>query len=529
MKVTVAALPRLAAALHHVAPPPPASTRPLIGIFAVLLGALIATLFTRVTSFALADLRGAVHAGYDEGAWLTTAETVGQMSIGPLAAWLGLVFGPRRVLGISTAVFGAVSALAPFSPNLHTLEAAELILGITSGCYIPLTIAFVLQSLPQRWWPYGIAAYGLNLELSLNIPASLEGYYFDHLSWHWVYWQGTVLAVPTLICILISMPRPPVNWAAFRGADFPGMLYFSAGFSLLYAAIDQGNRLDWLHSGTIVGLLAAGLVLLAAFLLRELIIDRPWINLGYLRHRNIALLLLLLAMYRFAILSTNFIIPQYLTSVQGFRALEVGDVLIWIAVPQFLIGPVIATVLRFVDPRSVMSVGLLAIGVACVLETNLTPDWQSDDFLFSQVLQAFGQSTALIALVMFNVRHFRPADALTFGVLLQTARLFGGEIGSGFMQTFVRLHEQSASFLVGLHVQAGDPAIVSRLAGLEQSMLPRAPSVDVAQGRALALLGATVQKQASVISFIDGFALVALTVVAMLGVVALLRRPPPAV
>jgi MFS transporter, DHA2 family, multidrug resistance protein len=168
--------------MHHDAPAPPLCTRPIIGIGAVLLGSLISTLFTRITTFGLADLRGAVHAGFDEGAWITTAATVGQMCIGPIAAWIGLVFGPRRVLLVSASTFALASALIPFAPDLASVLVGQAVAGLASGTFIPLTIGFVVQSLRPALWPYGIAAYGLNLELSLNIPASLEGWYVDHLS-----------------------------------------------------------------------------------------------------------------------------------------------------------------------------------------------------------------------------------------------------------------------------------------------------------------------------------------------------------
>jgi DHA2 family multidrug resistance protein len=98
--------------------PPAISARPFIGVLAVLIGAIISTLDSRITSFGLADVRGAVHAGFDEGAWITTAFTVGQMMIGPISAWLGGVFGPRRVLTISVVVFGISNWLLPLSPSL---------------------------------------------------------------------------------------------------------------------------------------------------------------------------------------------------------------------------------------------------------------------------------------------------------------------------------------------------------------------------------------------------------------------------
>src|SRR5262249_24796404 len=153
--------------------------------------------------------------------------------------------------------------------------------------------------------------------------ASLEGWYLDHLSWRWIFWQSLPLVPPMLACIYFGMPRQPVNRDALRGADIAGMFYAASGFSMIYAALDQGNRLDGLNSGTVTGLLLGGGVLLAAFVLRALTAEHPWINLRFVLQRNIALLMTILVLYRFVILSTIYLIPQYLTTVQNFRSLEI--------------------------------------------------------------------------------------------------------------------------------------------------------------------------------------------------------------
>ena len=517
---------RLAPHAHHVAPAAPLCTRPIVGIAAVLLGSVISTLFSRITTFGLADLRGAVHAGFDEGAWITTAATVGQMCIGPVAAWLGLVFGPRRVLMVSASVFAVASALIPYAPDLASVLVGQAVAGLASGTFIPLTIGFVLQSLRPALWPYGIAAYGLNLELSLNVPAALEGWYIEHLSWHWIFWQGTLLALPMLAAIYFGMPRQPVHREALRDADFWGMFYAAAGFSMLYAALDQGNRLDWLNSGLICGLLLGAAVLIAAFIVQILMAEHPWISPRFLLQRNIALLMTILVLYRFIILSTSYLIPQYLTTVQNFRSLEVGKVLAWIAVPQFLLVPLIATVLRWIDPRLILALGLWCVGLACFMASDLTRDWATDDFLASQVLQAFGQSAALISLVLFAVRHLRPADAVTFGVVLQTARLLGGEAGNAFMQTYVRVREQVDSNLLGLHVMSGDVDTADRLAAYANAIAARSDGVAGASARAASLLVQAVRNQANVLSYRDGFIVVAFAVIVMLLLTALLRPAP---
>lgn len=129
-------------------------------------------------------------------------------------------------------------------------------------------------------------------------------------------------------------------------------------------------------------------------------------------------------------------------------------------------------------------------------------------------------------LVLFAVRHLRPADALTFGVLLQTARLLGGEIGNAFMQTFVRVREQVASNLVGQHVQSGGILVGERLDAYTNGLLAQSEGVTHASARAASLLGQAIRDQANVLSYEDGFTIVSLTVAAMLVLTALLRPPP---
>src|ERR1700742_2061432 len=111
-------------------PPPTAPTKiPWLGLTAVLLGTFISTLNTRLSTFGLADIRGAVHAGFDEGAWITTAATVAQMLIAPVAIWLGAIYGPRRVLMGAAVAFAAVSTITPLSTNLPMLLGLQFLGG----------------------------------------------------------------------------------------------------------------------------------------------------------------------------------------------------------------------------------------------------------------------------------------------------------------------------------------------------------------------------------------------------------------
>ena len=505
---------------------PMITARPLIGVAAVLLGAVISTLNSRLTTFGLADVRGAVHAGFDEGAWIPTAFTVGQMMIGLVSAWLGGVFGPRRVLMISATIFAISNFLLPLSPDLHYVLVFQSISGLASGTFIPLTIGFVVQNLPTQLVIYGVAAYSLNLELSLNVAASIEGWFDDHWSWKWIFWDTALLTPLMLICIHFGMARQSVNRELLKNADWAGMLYASVGFSLLYAALDQGNRLDWLNSGLINALLLGGILLLVAFVVHELWHPRPWINLRFAVSGNMPLLLLFIAFFRFVILSTSFIIPQYLTTVQNYRAIEVGGVLKWIALPQFLTAPVVATILRFVDARLTMALGFALVGCACFMAGQLTHEWIGEDFLPSQLVQAVGQSFGLTSVVWFSLKHLRPTEIFTFGALLQTGRLFGAQLGAAFVQTFLRIREQTYSNLIGLHVNAGSLLTDQRLDEYARAVTGRSVGQPEAAARATALLARSVQNQAYVLAYIDGFMVLGFAVIGALLLMLLLRDPP---
>src|SRR5580692_7470091 len=503
------------------------SLRPYVGILGVLIGAILSFVGSRITTFGLADVRGGLHFGFDEGAWMTTSFGVGQMMVGVACPYLGAIFSVRRILLHGMALLFVASLLGPLSPNLTAFLTAQFLAGVGSGTFIPLTIGFIVRNVPQRLVLYGLAVYAMNSELSQNVSASLEGWYTENWSWRWIEWQNCIALPLMFACIWYGVPREKINTALLRHLDWPGLIYAGFGLALLYAGLDQGNRLDWNNNGLVNGLLLSGGLLTLAFVVRELWIEKPFLNLRLLAKEGLVPILLLVTGFRFIILSTAYIIPTYLQVVQNYRELQVGAVLLWIALPQFAIVIPLGWLLSRVDARWVLAFGAILIGVASLMGTLLTQDWATDDFLPSQILQAIGQSCALTSVVVLAVQSMSPADILTIGTLLQTSRLFGGEIGTAFMQTFVRVREQVHSNLVGLHVDGAAGLTIDRLNAYRGAV--GAHMADLAQvtGSAAKLLGMTVAQQASVLAYIDGFTAAAAGALVCLMLVALMRRPPP--
>jgi DHA2 family multidrug resistance protein len=323
------------------------------------------------------------------------------------------------------------------------------------------------------------------------------------------------------------MPRRPVDRVLLARTDWIGIVYAGVGFGLLYAGLDQGNRLDWLNSGTICGLLLAGALLVIAFLVQEAHAEYPLIHLPVLFRSNVAVPALLISIYGFGSTATGFVLPDYLTRIQGLRQLQIGDVLNWIALPQIVLVPLVSLLLRYTDARLVLVFGFATIALGSWMDTGLTHDWAGGDFLPSQCVEAVGLALAITALVTYAISNITPAQAAAIAATIQIARLFGSEVGSAVIQTFVRVREQTYSNLIGLHLIGGSEAtegVAAQLAGPFGSR-PTGLGDPAAQG--LGVLAVRLQREAYVLAYIDAFWLVAW--VSLLGIllVMVLRRPPP--
>jgi len=505
----------------------PAQTRiPWLGLVAVLFGAIATTLTSRLTSQGLADIRGALGAGFDEGAWITTAFTASQMFIGPVTVRLGRNFGARNVLLIGCALYGVSELLIPLAPNLDSVLALQVVAGLGSGTFIPLTPAFILLNLPQPLRPYGVAAYVMNIVLALNVAATFEGWYTEHAAWQWIFWQNAVVSVPLFACYWFGLPDIGFDRTQHQSTNYRAALYGSVGFALIFIALDQGDRLDWFASNLIVWLFSIGVVFVGLFLLSMSAMPRPTLNFDLFGNRNFVLILLMITIIRFLISSTNIIVPNFLSVVRGLRSIQVGSALLWVALPQLVIAPATAWLLTKVETRLVMIVGIVIVAVACLFGTQLTSVWNEESFRNLLLIQAVGQTLALTALVYFFALHITVEDALTFGLFANIARLFGGEIGTATLTVFTRKAEQTASNLIGLHVGTSDPLTLDRLAQYGAALTPYSGSTLGGQ-QSVAVLSGAIRTQAYTLAYADGFWLAACVAGAGLLITLFFKRPPP--
>jgi MFS transporter, DHA2 family, multidrug resistance protein len=513
--------------------PAEVSTRPLLGILGVVTGAGVVTLTSRMISLGLADFRGVHGFGYDESAWIGTAFDIGLMFIGPFTVYLGGLMGPRRILLTSAALFTVLLIFLPLVHSYSLVIAMVLLSGLTSGTFYPLTLTFALRNIPLRYLPFTIALYATFVDGAVNIAPSLYGWYRDHLSSNWMFWNSAIITPVMMICIYYGIPKAPAAKKSGNAPSFAGFLYASAGLAMLLAACEQGERLDWWRSGVFNGLFAAGTFFLLCALVRRLRGPNPLVALPYLTKWNTILLGMLLFWFRFTLCTTIILVPQAL-AIRGFEADQIGPAIIWSALPLIPLAFTAALLLlRKVDPRLILAIGLACTAFAAWLNAQYSTTWAAENFYRTELLTGVGQAFAFIGLVgcivlqaIFAGALAKPEWVLTFSAFFHVIRIFGGTAGAIYMGHFLAQREKLHSNLLGLHVSSGDWITDQNVHAMTAGLYAKSSGMATAGARAIDLIAARLRLQAYNLSLFDGFLLIAWSCACALIFVALLRRSP---
>jgi len=513
--------------------PSEVSTRPLLGILGVVTGAGLVTLTSRMISLGMPDFRGHQGFGYDESAWIASAFDAGLMFIGPFTVYLGGLMGPRRILLTAAALFTVLLIFLPLVHSYSLVIAMALLGGLTSGTFYPLTLTFALRNIPLRYLPFTLALYATFVDGAVNIAPSVYGWYREHLSWQWMFWNSAIITPLMMICIYYGIPKTNSANKSGKAPSFAGFLYASAGLAMLLAALEQGERLDWWRSGVFNALFAGGAFLLLCALVRRLRGPNPLVALPYLFKWNTILLGSLLFWFRFTLCTTIILVPQAL-AIRGFEPDQIGPAIIWSAVPLIPLAFTAALLLlRKFDPRLLLAIGLACTAFAAWLNSQYSSGWAAENFYKTELLTGVGQAFAFIGLVgcivlqaIFAGALAKPERVLTFSAYFHTIRIFGGTAGAIYMGHFLALREKLHSNLLGLHVSSGNWNTDHNVQAMTAWLYAKSSGIADAGTRAVDLIAARLRLQAYSLSIIDGLLLIAWSCACALIFVALLRKSP---
>jgi MFS transporter, DHA2 family, multidrug resistance protein len=267
-------------------------------------------------------------------------------------------------------------------------------------------------------------------------------------------------------------------------------------------------------------------VALALFLWIELTSNKPLLNLRLLARRNFGFGILANFLLGTALYGSVFILPVYLSRIQGYNAEQIGMVLAWTGLPQLALIPLVPRLMKRFDPQLVIGVGFALFAASNFMNIHLTPDYADDQLFWPNVVRAIGQALILTPLSAVATAGIEAENAGSASGLFNMMRNLGGAVGIAMLQTFLTKREQYHSNVLMQSVSLLEQATRSRIEALTQYFVSHGV-IDrtEASQRALVAIGHIVQKQAFILAFSDTFYLLGAALIVALMAALLLKRP----
>ncbi len=488
---------------------------PMLGLAGVLLAALTVEFNDGVSSAALADVRGGLGISRDAGTWVTSLFSTGQVIGMSMATFWAVTVSIRRWVLFAIALSCFSTLAIPFTSNLGLLYVCRFLQGLAAGFTIPLLLTVALQVLPPPVRLYGLSAYALTATFGPNISTALAGLWTDLVGWQFVFFEDLPLCTLAGLLVWYGVAQQPPQYERIQKFDWPGALLVIVGFGALTTMLEQGDRLDWFNSKLICVLALVSVVALPLLVLADLRAELPLYRFSLLKRRNYLFGLITLFTFLLLSQSAGTIPGDYLQRVGGFRPEQSYLVTVLIAVPQFLLLPLVALLLDYesVDARWVLFAGIACVITACIGNSFLTSVWDPVTFLLWQGFQAAGASLVVMPLLMMAVNTIKnPADGPFASTLVNTMRGLAEPVAVWMVQLILRWRG-------GLHFNR----IVDQSGQGSFSALQRHDPGSVAAFRG------AVQAQATVLTLSDAFLIIAALGLALVLVLATLpvRTYPP--
>jgi EmrB/QacA subfamily drug resistance transporter len=457
--------------------------------FAVLaLAGMTFALLQSLVAPALPEIQHALNASETATAWILTAYLLSASVLTPIVGRIGDMFGKERTLVLSLVVLGLGTLLAALAKTIEVLIVARVIQGC-GGAIFPLAFGIIRDEFPRARVAHGIALISAILGIGGGLGIVLAGPIVDALSYHWLFWFPLVLVVIATVGTVLFVPESPVKVPG--RVNVSGGLLLAAWLVCLLVAISEGSTWGW-GDPRIVGLFAAALVLLVAWVRNEERAAEPLVDMRMMRIRgvwtvNAAAFLIGAGMYSSFVLIPLFVeMPK--TAGYGFGATVTAAGLFMLpsTVMMLVISPLAGRMANRVGARVPLIGGAVTTSVAFAwFAVAHSAAWEI--YVGSALLGA-GIGLAFASLANLIVEAVRPEQTGVATGMNTVMRSLGGSIGSQIGASII------AGTVVGHALPTEDgftlafvvAAVACGLAALASLAVPRPDAMRPPQAAALA-------------------------------------------
>ncbi len=480
------------------------SHHPWLVTISVLLATFMEVLDTSIANVALPHIAGNLSATVDEAAWVLTSYLVSNAIILIAAGWMSSIFGRKRYMAFSVALFTISSVFCGMAHSLPQLVTARILQGLGGGGLQPLAQAVLLESFPIEERGKAMAAYGMGIVVAPIIGPTLGGWITDNYSWRWLFYINIPIGMVGLFMQQMFLEDPPyLRRVAGSRLDYMGFGLMALGVGLLQLVLDKGQELDWFSSHWISWGAVLSAAFLIAFVVWELRQKHPVANLRLLKNLNFGLGTAFGGILGAVLYGTTALLPMFMQSLMGYPALQCGLAMTPRGIGSMFSMFVVGRVTKLVDNRFLLMLGFLGMAATMWILSGLSLDIAPRNISWPLVLNGFCMGFIFVPLTTLSMATLRQDEIYQATSIYALLRNIGGSVGIASLVAMNLRRAQVHQVTLVSHLTPTSPLFQDRLASISATLGNLGVGEPLQAAYQMVYRG--VLQQAMLLSFMDVF------------------------
>jgi DHA2 family multidrug resistance protein len=498
----------------------------------VTMATFMEVLDTSIANVALPHMAGSLSVSTEESTWVLTSYLVSNAIILPLSGWLSSVLGRKRFYMISVFIFTIASALCGFATSIEQLVFFRVLQGLGGGGLQPSEQAILMDTFPASKRGMAMAVYGISILCAPVLGPTLGGFITDNYSWRWIFYINVPVGILSMILSGIIVEDPPYlkKMRAERArhkqrVDFIGLGLLTVGLASMELVLDKGQTFDWFGSPFIVRMTILAVVCLVGVVFYELWHPNPIINLRVFKDRNFAMASVGVFCVFMVLYGSTVLLPQMLQTLMGYTAMNAGLVLSPAGLVTMLVMPMIGIALgKGVDARLLIIMGLTVVGLCCLWFSHLNLNISPGQAMWPRIWQTVGAGLLYVPINTAAYAYLKKEQTNNASGVFNLIRNEGSSIGVALTNTLLQRQTQFHHSRLVEGIDRFNPTVTSWLDHTVATMRSAGSDPALALHQAYRMLDNTINRQASVLSYLDVYFLFALLSFAAIPFICFMKK-----
>jgi MFS transporter, DHA2 family, multidrug resistance protein len=504
------------------------AVNPWIIAITVTLATFMEVLDTSIANVALPHIAGSLSAGQDESTWVLTSYLVSNAIVLPLSGWLSSIIGRKNFYMGCVALFTVSSFLCGLAPNLATLIICRILQGAGGGGLQPSEQAILADTFPPAKRGMAFAVYGMAVVTAPAIGPTLGGWITDNFSWRWIFFINIPVGIISILLTTRLIQDPPYfrrRKLSETKIDYIGLGFVALGLGTLQVVLDKGQRDDWFESHFIVAMSLIAAVALIFVFFWEWHHKDPIIDLHLFRDRTFGISNMLMFMLGFALLGSTLLLPLFSQTMLGYTAQQAGLALMPGGFVIILLLPLVGFLLSRYTPRWLLLFGLVVLSASLFHMTTFDLDIDFRTLAIARMVQAAGMAFLFVPINTAAYAFLPREKNNAASGLMNLARNIGGSVGISVVTTMLDRRSQVHLTNLSSHLSGSNQALQARLKALGQVV--QSHGGGAASPVPWALIQGAVERQASMLAYVDCFWFLGVAILLMVPMAFLIKKSKP--